>query len=99
MKHEVYIIERELSWGPRVDDTLEFDSYEIARKYCVDYNVKHNTPDDSGITPDWYMYACLAVPREGDEDLIREQTLPQLEDFKMCGGVKDIRPSDPNLSL
>ncbi len=72
MKHIVHIIESEIGWGSKIDDTLEFDTYEIARKYCVDYNVKHNTPDGSNITPDWYMYASLAVPREGDEGLIRE---------------------------
>jgi nitrous oxide reductase accessory protein NosL len=68
-KHKVYIIESESGWGTRVDETIPFDTYEKARKYCVDYNQKHNMEDE---IPSWYMYACLANPREGDDGLLRE---------------------------
>ena len=59
-KTKVYIIESEAGWGQKVDEVLEFDSYEKAEKYVRDYNRKHNPPKNE--TPSWYMYARL----EGD---------------------------------
>lgn len=49
----VELIESERGWGQRVDDTLEFDTYEEAKKYVNDFNAKNNQLS----VPDWYMYA------------------------------------------
>lgn len=54
---KVYIIESEKGWGKRIEDTLEFDTPELAEKYCREYNRKYNPPMD--VTPDWYMYASM----------------------------------------
>ena len=54
---KVYIIESERGWGQKVDETLEFDTKELAEKYVSDYNGKYNTEDSA---PSWYMYATLA---------------------------------------
>jgi len=55
-KVKVDIIESEKGWGSRVDETLNFDNYEEAEKYCREYNNKYNP---SGPAPDWYMYARI----------------------------------------
>ena len=68
-KNNVLIIESESGWGGKVDEIIPFDSYADARKYCVNYNKKYNM---GNTTPKWYMYACLATPREGDDGLLRE---------------------------
>ena len=52
MKYKVY---SERGWGQRVDEVLEFDTWQEAIDYVKDYNAK-NTED---IVPDWYMYAKL----------------------------------------
>ena len=54
MRTKVIIIESERGWGAKVDEEIEFDTLEEARKYAKDYNDKWNPP---GPVPDWYMYA------------------------------------------
>lgn len=52
---KVDIIESELGWGQKIDETIYFDDEEEARKYAEDYNKLNNPPRDS--TPEWYMFA------------------------------------------
>ena len=54
---KVLIIESERGWGSKVDEELEFPTYELAEQYCKEYNNKYNPPKDE--TPDWYMYAKI----------------------------------------
>lgn len=57
MVTKVLIIESESGWGQKVDEVLEFPTYEEADKYCREYNTKHNPPLPA--TPSWYMYAKI----------------------------------------
>lgn len=50
---KVAIIESESGWGQKVDEVKEFNSYEDAKKFQMEFN-KENTET---VVPDWYMYA------------------------------------------
>lgn len=52
-KFAVEIIESESGWGERIDETMWFDSLEMADRFVRDYNRHNNKPH----VPDWYMYA------------------------------------------
>jgi hypothetical protein len=50
---KVAIIESERGWGQKIDEVREFESYEDAKRFQVDFN-KDNT---ELVVPDWYMAA------------------------------------------
>lgn len=54
----VAIIESERGWGQKVDDVKEFESFEQAEKFVVEFNSKNTETE----VPDWYMYARDPVP-------------------------------------
>lgn len=54
---KVDIIESELGWGQKVDETKYFDSKPEAEKFIKDYNEEHNS---QASVPSWYMYARKA---------------------------------------
>lgn len=56
-KTKVEIIESEAGWAPKVEEVLEFDSYDEAMKFVKDYNTQHNPP--ATFTPSWYMFARI----------------------------------------
>ena len=51
---KVAIIEYEAGWGSRVDEIKEFDTFDDAKQFQIDYNRKYN---NEPTTPDWYMIA------------------------------------------
>ncbi len=57
-KWKVQIIESERGWGQRVDETLEFNTFEEAKAHQKKFN-KPNEEDyaKTKYVPDWYMYA------------------------------------------
>lgn len=61
-KWYVNIIESEAGWGQKVDDCLEFNTYEEAAKYVKEYNEKYNPPVKT--VPDWYMYAAKPFQKQ-----------------------------------
>lgn len=54
---KVTIIESERGWGQKVDEVKEFNSYEDAKKFHMEFN-KENT---ATVVPDWYMAALEPV--------------------------------------
>ncbi len=50
---KVTIIESESGWGQKVDEVKEFNSYEDAKRFQIEFN-KENT---ALVAPDWYMVA------------------------------------------
>jgi hypothetical protein len=56
----VNIIESELGWGNKIDETKYFDSEESARTFVKHYNTLHNPP--KAVAPDWYMIAEYVGP-------------------------------------
>ena len=50
---KVTIIESERGWGQKVDEVKEFNSYEDAKRFQMEFN-KENT---ALVAPDWYMAA------------------------------------------
>lgn len=54
---KVLIIESERGWGQKIDETIDFDTYEEAKKYADEYNLKYNTSKE---VPDWYMFAQVS---------------------------------------
>lgn len=50
---KVTIIESERGWGQRVDEVVEFKTYEEAKKYQTQFN----SVNDKEFVPDWYMVA------------------------------------------
>jgi hypothetical protein len=57
---KVFIIESERGWGQKVEDTEEFDTYEEAVKFQLEYNAENNL----SYVPDWYMYASTPFYEE-----------------------------------
>lgn len=55
MKTIVEIYEYDRWSGPKIDDTKEFDTLELANEFCTEFNKKNNLP----IVPDWYMVAKI----------------------------------------
>jgi hypothetical protein len=57
--YRVDIIESELGWGSKIDESLYFDDETEARKFCEDFNAGNTATT----VPDWYMVAeyCGAV--------------------------------------
>jgi len=53
-KYAVNMIESERGWGSKIDEVKYFDTEEEARKFEVEYNLKHNS---SSVVPDWYIIA------------------------------------------
>jgi hypothetical protein len=62
MPVKVLIIESELGWGQRIDQTMEFPTRKKAEKFCREYNDKYNPRQE--LVPNWYMFAKI----EGDND-------------------------------
>lgn len=60
MKHIVNIIESERGWGRKIDERMEFDTWEEAQKYIK----KFNSTNPPGPAPDWYMQAEYAGTKE-----------------------------------
>lgn len=54
-KVRVEVIESERGWGQKVDDVIDFDSYEEAERYCMEFNAQNDEME----VPDWYMYARI----------------------------------------
>jgi len=52
-KHRVQLIECERGWGCKVDETIYFETEEIAKLFVLDFN-SVNTDMQA---PDWYMTA------------------------------------------
>lgn len=52
--YRVDMIESERGWGQKLDETIYFDNEAEARKFAIDYNLKHNNLD---YVPDWYIRA------------------------------------------
>jgi hypothetical protein len=52
--YRVDMIESERGWGQKLDESVYFDNEAEARKYALDYNLKHNNLD---YVPDWYIRA------------------------------------------
>ena len=50
---KVTIIESERGWGQKVDEVKEFNSYEDAKRFQIEFN-NENT---ALVAPDWYMVA------------------------------------------
>lgn len=50
---KVTIIESERGWGQRVYSIENFDTYEKAKKYQINFNKQITEL----VTPDWYMVA------------------------------------------
>jgi hypothetical protein len=50
---KVTIIESERGWGQKIDQIKQFDSYETAKMFQLNFN-KSN---DKEYAPDWYMAA------------------------------------------
>lgn len=73
MKTKVYIIESEVGWGQKVEETIEFDSRKLAVEFCRDYNEKYNPPKYK--TPDWYMYA--RVENQKSYSMIRSDNMKE----------------------
>jgi hypothetical protein len=46
--------ESERGWGGRVDDTMFFETKELADAFVLEYNTRFNSLD---AVPDWYMVA------------------------------------------
>ncbi len=59
--YKVVLTEYERGWGSKHWDTIYFDNAEEARKYALDYNIKHNSAKS---TPDWYVRADYRGPVE-----------------------------------
>lgn len=55
-KFKVHLVEYELGWGSRVDETKEFNTY----KEAVDYINKFNSKNTAKVVPNWYMIAQAA---------------------------------------
>lgn len=51
---KVQLTEYERGWGQKPWDTVYFDNEQEARKWAIDYNLKHNNLDSA---PDWYVRA------------------------------------------
>jgi hypothetical protein len=60
---KVFIIESELGWGQKIEQTLNFPTRAKANAYARKYNRTHCPPME--VTPEWYMYARV----EGQEEL------------------------------
>ena len=58
-KWTVAIIESERGWGQKVDEVKEFDDYDEAKDFVIEYNSR-NTSDT---VPDWYMMAMDPRPK------------------------------------
>ncbi len=56
----VHLVEYERGWGSRLDDVIEFKTYEEAATYVKDYNTKFNNKPQ---VPDWYIVAKGPYPR------------------------------------
>ena len=54
---KVVLTEYERGWGQKHWDTKYFDNAEEARKWAIDYNLKHN---NEKTVPDWYVRAEYA---------------------------------------
>lgn len=55
-KTKVVMLESERGWGSRIDEVLEFDTYEEAVEYAKKYNQKYNNQKE---VPDWYIVAQI----------------------------------------
>ena len=53
----VQVIEYERGWGNRLDFEKEFETYEEARTWQIEFN----SQNDEEIVPDWYMMAADPV--------------------------------------
>mgnify|MGYP000623760698 CR=1 FL=1 len=56
MKTTVAIIESEAGWGQKVDELIDFDTYEEAENFVSEYNTKYNSQKK---VPGWYMMAQI----------------------------------------
>ena len=58
---KVYIIESEAGWGSRVDEVKEFPTYEEAKAFVEEYNLKCKPGmyERPCAVPSWYMKAEL----------------------------------------
>lgn len=56
MKTTVAIIESEAGWGQKVDELIDFDTYEEAENFVSEYNTKYNSKKQ---VPGWYMMAQI----------------------------------------
>lgn len=56
----VDMLESERGWGNRIDETVRFETEELAQAYVTEYNTRFNS---SPTVPDWYMVALSPVYR------------------------------------
>ena len=56
---KVVLTEYERGWGQKHWDTIYFDNEAEARKWALDYNLKHNNENSA---PDWYVRADYMGP-------------------------------------
>ena len=58
--HLVNLIEHERGWGSKIDETLEFPTYDKAMEHVEEFNSKNIAQN----VPDWYMVAEYAGTKE-----------------------------------